>query len=77
MKYVAAENNQALRIEASDVSAKLGVFKRADDRVYNLAGRGVPQIGPLPNRMGNINCISIIHTCIDNLDNKLIPSEKN
>jgi hypothetical protein len=68
MKDAAAENHQALRMGASDLCAKLGVFMRADDRVYNLAGKC---------RMGNINYISIIHTCVNNLDNKLVPSEKN
>ena len=77
MKDAAAENDQALRMVTSDVCAKLGVFMRADDRVYNLAGRGRNTIGPLPNRLGNINYISIIHTCVNNLDNKLVPSEKN
>jgi len=43
MKDAAAENHQALRMGASDVCAKLGVFMRADDRVYNLAGRGRTQ----------------------------------
>jgi len=43
MKDAAAENHQALRMVASDVYAKLGVFMRADDRVYNLAGRGRAQ----------------------------------
>jgi hypothetical protein len=43
MKDAAAENHQALRMEASDICAKLGVFMRADDMVYNLAGRGRTQ----------------------------------
>jgi len=43
MKDAAAENHQALRMGASDLCAKLGVFMRADDRVYNLAGRGRAQ----------------------------------
>ena len=46
MKDAAAENYQALRMGASEVSAKLGVFMRADDRVYNLAGRGRAQSAP-------------------------------
>jgi len=43
MKDAAAENHQALRMGASDIYAKLGVFMRADDRVYNLVGRGRTQ----------------------------------
>jgi len=40
MKDAAAENHQALRMVTSYLYAKLGVFMRADDRVYNFAGRG-------------------------------------
>ena len=39
MMDASAENHQALRMGASNGYAKLGVFIRADDRVYNLAGR--------------------------------------
>ena len=43
MKDAAAENHQTLRMGASYLCAKLGVFMRADDRVYNLAGTGRTQ----------------------------------